>query len=201
MRLGHFLFDFRPFRPPVAIQKTRKTLGKKSAHLSHAHSNSTAVTVGVGHSATQQHRQGAQHRLKQGMPQESFSTPGPYPAGSHGTPCIRPGHCGTPRDGIIQQPRDSTGCYLRDLTRRDSTALFVLDPVTAVLPGTGSSHVGTKPAKKKLRIAWRIFLASPGISKLCDRFTVRLLITLFLYPKMVSGNTTKQRRNIVEFEI
>lgn len=134
MRLGPFLFDFRPFRPPVAIRKTRKTLGKKSAHLSHAHSNSTAVTVGVGHSATQQHRQGAQHRLKQGMPRESFSTPGPYPAGSHGTPCIRPGHCGTTTgfNGMLFTGSNQTG----------------FDGVVCARPGhRGTSRDGIQPCR------------------------------------------------------
>ena len=83
--------------------------------------------------------------------------------------------------------------------RQDSTGLFVRDPATAVLLGTGSSHDGTIPAERTAWNALKIFLTSPGFLTFHTRNTAVLLcVAHFFGCKSLIGNTKKQRHNRFE---
>ena len=85
----------------------------------------------------------------EGIPWDAISTPGPYPAGLS-CPGIKRYYLYG-----IWPPRDYTGrelainglngiCFTRYSHDGIPRFLLVRDPATALLPGTGSSHDGTK---------------------------------------------------------
>ena len=89
---------------------------------------------------------------------------------------------GPPRDGS-QQPRDSTGCFIRDL------ATTVFDGIlcagsghlgTAVLLGTGSRHDGPQQTigRKLPQNIWNVL--SRGFSIFCDWFTEYYLVLYYI---------------------